>query len=96
MESPGDLDNCPLPLIPAHILIHQQRVKLQNPGHPTLDPNKSTTAGLHPSSLLVTSLYDPRRNGDPLQYSCLENPMDRGDWQAAVHGVARSRTRLSD
>ena len=28
-------------------------------------------------------------NGHPLQYSCLENPMDRGDWQATVHGVAR-------
>ena len=28
-------------------------------------------------------------NGKPLQYSCLENPMDRGAWQAAVHGVAR-------
>ena len=35
-------------------------------------------------------------NGNPLQYSCLENPMDRGAWQAIVHGVARSRTRLSD
>ena len=34
--------------------------------------------------------------GDPLQYSCLENPMDGGAWQAAVHGVAKSRTRLSD
>ena len=35
-------------------------------------------------------------NGNPLQYSCLENPMDRGAWWAAVHGVARSWTRLSD
>ena len=35
-------------------------------------------------------------NGTPLQYSCLENPMDRGAWWAAVHGVTRSRTRLSD
>ena len=32
----------------------------------------------------------------PLQFSCLENPMDRGAWWAAVHGVARSETRLSD
>ena len=32
------------------------------------------------------------RNGDPLQYSCLENPRDRGDWWAAVYGVAQSRT----
>ena len=35
-------------------------------------------------------------NGTPLQYSCLENPLDGGAWKAAVHGVARSRTRLSD
>ena len=35
-------------------------------------------------------------NGTPLQYSCLENPMDGGVWWAAVHGVANSRTRLSD
>ena len=35
-------------------------------------------------------------NGNPLQYSCLENPMGRGAWWAAVHGVAKSRTRLSD
>ena len=35
-------------------------------------------------------------NGTPLQYSCLENPMDEGAWWAAVHGVAKSRTQLSD
>ena len=35
-------------------------------------------------------------NGTPLQYSCLENPKDRGAWWAAVHGVATSLTRLSD
>ena len=35
-------------------------------------------------------------NGYPLQYSCLENPMDRGAWQATVHEVAKSRTQLSD
>ena len=35
-------------------------------------------------------------NGNPLQYSCLENPMDRGTWRATVHGVRKSRTRLSD
>ena len=35
-------------------------------------------------------------NGNPLQYSCLENPGDRGAWWAAVYGVAQSRTRLSD
>ena len=35
-------------------------------------------------------------NGNPLQYSCLENPMDGGAWWTIVHGVAKSRTRLSD
>ena len=35
-----------------------------------------------------------REHGDPLQYSCLENPMDRGAWGATVHRVAKSRTQL--
>ena len=35
-------------------------------------------------------------NGNPLQYSCLENPMDREAWQATVYGVAKSQTRLSN
>ena len=35
-------------------------------------------------------------NGNPLQYSCLENSMDRGAWQATVHGVAKSQTRLNN
>ena len=35
-------------------------------------------------------------NGNPLQYSSLENPTDGGAWQATVHGVAKSQTRLSD
>ena len=39
---------------------------------------------------------DGEGNGTPLQYSCLENPMDRGAWQAVVHGVARSQTRLNN
>ena len=35
-------------------------------------------------------------NGNPLQYSCLEHPMDRGAWWAKVHGVTKSQTQLSD
>ena len=35
-------------------------------------------------------------NGNPLQYSCLANPMDGGSWKAAVHGVAKSGTQLRD
>ena len=37
-----------------------------------------------------------RGHGNPLQYSCLEHPMDRGAWRATVHGVAKSPTRLSN
>ena len=43
-----------------------------------------------------TWTWNREGNGTPLQYSCLENPMDGGAWRAAVHGVAGSRTRLSD
>ena len=39
---------------------------------------------------------DREGNGNPLQYSCLENPMDGVAWKAAVHGVSKGRTRLSD
>ena len=47
----------------------------------------------------VSSIIRPavrEGNGTPLQYSCLENPMDGGAWWAAVHGVVKSRTCLSD
>ena len=50
----------------------------------------------HQGKLLGESSRDGEGNGSPLQYSCLENPVDGGAWQAAVHGVAKSRTRLSD
>ena len=43
-----------------------------------------------------SSTLNREDNGTPLQYSCLENPMDGGAWWAAVHGVAKSWTRLSD
>ena len=50
-------------------------------------------------SILVSAVLRHRYregNGTPLQYSCLENPRDGGAWEAAVHGVTKSRTRLSD
>ena len=43
---------------------------------------------------LGTNIISEEGNGSPLQCSCLENPVDRGAWWAAVHGVAQSRTRL--
>ena len=45
---------------------------------------------------LVSLLFPGEGNGNPLQYSCLENPMDGGIWWAAVHGVAKSQTRPID
>ena len=56
---------------------------------------------LYSRSLLIiyficSSVYIREGNGTPLQYSCLENPMDGGAWQAEVHGVTKSRTRLSN
>ena len=40
--------------------------------------------------------FPRERKGNPLQYSCLGNPMDKGVWQAIVHGVTKSWTQLSD
>ena len=46
--------------------------------------------------LYHSTTWDREGNGTQLQYSCLENPRDGGAWGAAVHGVIKSRTRLSD
>ena len=55
-------------------------------------PSNAEDQGLIPG--LGRSLGE--ESGNPLQYSCLEKPMDRGAWWAIVHGVAKSQTRLSD
>ena len=49
------------------------------------------------TQVLILGQEDAPRvgNGNPLQYSCLENSMDREAWQVTVHGVTKSRTRLS-
>ena len=52
--------------------------------------------GYSPQGCTELDTTEGTGNGTPLQYSCLENPMDGGAWQAAVHGVAKSWTRLSD
>ena len=54
--------------------------------HNAGDPGSNPRSGRSPAE----------GNGNPLQYSCLENPMDRGAWRATVYGVAKSRTGLSD
>ena len=58
-------------------------------------PAKQGTAGDSGASLIPGSGRSPgERHGNPLQYSCLENPMGRGAWWATVPGVAKSQTRL--
>ena len=59
-------------------------------------PKKITLRNVYFDSLKYLSISNGEGNGTPLQYSCLENPMDRGAWQAAVYGVAKSQTRLRD
>ena len=55
-------------------------------------PANAVDAGLIPT----LGRYPGGGNGNPLQYSCLGNPMDRGAWWATVHGAAKSWTRLKD
>ena len=56
---------------------------------------KNSPANVGDGSSIPGSRRSPGEgNGNPLQYSCLENPMDRGSWWATVHRVAKSLTRL--
>ena len=58
---------------------------------------KNLPANIGDTSLIPGSERSPgERNGNPLQYSCLGSPTDRGAWHAAVHGVAKSQTQLSN
>ena len=57
--------------------------------------NPSANAGNIDTGLIPGSgRYPGRGHGNPLQYSCLENPVDRETWRAMVHGVAKGQTRL--
>ena len=72
---------------------------MQSPSTVIFKPPKiksATVSTVSPSICHEVMGLDGEGNGNPLQYSCLENPMDGGAWWAAVHGVTRSLTRLSD
>ena len=58
-------------------------------------PLLATWIAISPLLGLCSDIFLEEGNGTPLQYSCLENPMEGGAWWAAVHGVTESRTRLS-
>ena len=69
----------------------------EHPGFPGGSDGKASACNAGNLGLIPGSGRSPGEgNGNPLQYSCLENPMDRGAWWAAVHGVAKSWTRLSE
>ena len=62
------------------------------------DNKQSPERNISLETFLVTVMLGVflKHNGTPLQYSCLANPMDRGAWWAAVHGISKSQTQLSD
>ena len=62
----------------------------------SLDGKESAYNAGEPALIFGLRSSSGEGNGNPLQYSCLENPMDRGAWQATVHGAAKSWTQLSD
>ena len=66
-------------------------------GFPGGSEGKASACNAGGPGLIPASGRSPGKgNGNPLQYSCLENPMDRRAWRATVHGVAKSQTRLSN
>ena len=60
------------------------------------DGKASTYNAGDPGSIPASGRSPGEGNGNPLQYSCLENSMDGGAWWATVHGIAKTRTQLSD
>ena len=66
-------------------------------GFPGGSDSKESACSAGDRGLIPGSGRSPREgDGNPLQYSCLENSMGRGDWQAIVHGVAKRRMRVSN
>ena len=84
--------DCSLPDFSVHGIL-QTRILEWVPCPP---PWGLPDSGIEPMPFRSPALASGEGNGIPLQYSCLENSMDRRAWWAAVHGVAKSRTRLSD
>ena len=82
---------------------HPESAPLPPPVHgkagiPETSPERAETPGTDeksPTGFACGTCF-LETNGSPLQYACLENPMDRGAWRATVHRVTKSQTRLSD
>ena len=72
-------------------ILHFQRMVLGQLGFPHGSDGKESICNVGYLGSIPGSGRSPVGvHGSPLQYSCLENPVDRGDWRAAVHGVAKS------
>ena len=83
-----------IPLLFGYLIWENPAVKQSFPGGSAI---KNPPANAGGSSLTPQSRRSPgERNGNLLQYSCLENPLDRGPWQATVHRVRKSQTWLSN
>ena len=92
-----DLTGCSLSGSSVHAcptLINTQSVELTFPGGS--DGKESACDAGDPGSIAGSGRSPGEGNSNPLQYPCLENPMDRGTWRAVVHGVAKSQTQLSN
>ena len=76
------------------MLCHEMLTLMGFPGGS--DGKESACNAGDPGLILGSGRFPGEGNGYPLQYSYLENPMDRGAWQATFHGVVKSQTRLSD
>ena len=83
----------------SHQILHISNIKSTHAPvgfpHSSVGKESDCNAG-DPGSIPGFRRYPGEGNGNPLQYSCLENPMDRGAWQVTVHGTANSQGQLGD
>ena len=99
LEDEFKIASCPENTLPALPMLSQQGLPSisKSFGFPGSSVNKESACNVgDPGSIPGSGRSSGDGNGNRLQYSCLENPMDRGVWQATVHGILSSQTQLSD
>ena len=99
LEDEFKIASCPENTLPALPMLSQQGLPSisKSFGFPGSSVNKESACNVGDLGLIPGSERSSGEgNGSPFQCSCLENPMDRGAWQATVHGILSSRTQLSD
>ena len=75
----------------------KDKIRIIIRGFPGVSDGKESACNAgNPGSIPGLGRSPEEGNGNPLQYSCLENSVDRGDWWATVHGVVKSQTQLSN